>query len=595
MSDFHEVLFPTDISYGSSGGPKWKTAVWGADSGFEARVQAWESVRAEYDVSFGVQSEAQAETLTSFFMNRQGRAYAFRFKDWNDYALDNTHLGDGDYTTIRWQVRKFYSTTSPGGESFTMERPLKKLEWGSETGVKIDGVALTKNPFADKFYGVDYNNGIISFNEPQRGGVYSGTAQSTPFDLKTEAEGGLSSGYTSAGLVFGSFNYDAAAGFAYLNGQFAGPFGADKGLRKIDVSTGEEVLQRSAVSIGGPHTNLSAIICVDTEGYIYVNAGGASNGQPIVKIDGANLSYVMSWGFNNSDLTSLNTSHLAGGPGVVSLDNQLFLHHDLFGVVRLHSCETLTGLAECVNGGSSQTRIALCPYKESAFAIAWEKRNDPDHACRLYLRLRTVGIETFAWGGPNAFPVSAHFDQKTGGVLLIWSGDEEGGTGQDYADRWAGLWHEAADGFVWRRALPRELSNITTNQQVPLNGEMFWVSLNNYFGNRLWRLDTETGLLETRLSATAGTDQFFDPVRRIIGYCFGTTISGGNPLGLISTNLDGLGFTPPERITVDHIEYHVGVRFDTDHLNIKHDFWTYRSWDSIPLVEVRNWDDLEVD
>jgi uncharacterized protein (TIGR02217 family) len=64
MSDFHEVLFPVDISYGSEGGPKWKTSVFQADSGFEARVSDWKSTRAEYDVSQGIKVQGQMDALT---------------------------------------------------------------------------------------------------------------------------------------------------------------------------------------------------------------------------------------------------------------------------------------------------------------------------------------------------------------------------------------------------------------------------------------------------------------------------------------------------------------------------------------------------
>ena len=45
---FHEVLFPPNISYGSQGGPKFKTTVFTADSGYEQRNIDWSMTRAEY-------------------------------------------------------------------------------------------------------------------------------------------------------------------------------------------------------------------------------------------------------------------------------------------------------------------------------------------------------------------------------------------------------------------------------------------------------------------------------------------------------------------------------------------------------------------
>jgi uncharacterized protein (TIGR02217 family) len=132
MSDFHEVLFPVDISFGSTGGPKWKTSVFQADSGFEARVSDWKSTRAEYDVSQGIKVQGQMDVLTAFFYARRGRAYGFRFKDWNDYTADSLTLGLGDYATTSFQLVKTYQSTGPDAVSHTYLRPLKKIAWGSE-------------------------------------------------------------------------------------------------------------------------------------------------------------------------------------------------------------------------------------------------------------------------------------------------------------------------------------------------------------------------------------------------------------------------------------------------------------------------------
>jgi hypothetical protein len=52
---------------------------------------------------------------------------------------------------------------------------------------------------------------------------------------------------------------------------------------------------------------------------------------------------------------------------------------------------------------------------------------------------------------------------------------------------------------------------------------------------------------------------------------------------------------PAEEVTMGHVEFHVPVRFDTDHLNPKHEFWMTQSWDQIPLVEVRDWNDVDLD
>ena len=83
---FHNVQFPTDISYGSSGGPGWKTSVIELSSGAEQRVAKWAYPRRKYDVSYGVRSYAQLSNLYEFYLARQGAANSFRYKDWFDYA-----------------------------------------------------------------------------------------------------------------------------------------------------------------------------------------------------------------------------------------------------------------------------------------------------------------------------------------------------------------------------------------------------------------------------------------------------------------------------------------------------------------------------
>ncbi len=157
--DFHEILFPVDISLGSAGGPKFKTFVFGADSGFEARVTSWINTRAEYNVSQGVKSEDQLEALTNFFYARQGRAYGFRFKDWNDFSITSQLLGVGDGSTTTFNLIKTYtSAQTESGETYSYTRRLKKINWNSFTNVQVGVALVTAN-----FYTIDYNNGAITF------------------------------------------------------------------------------------------------------------------------------------------------------------------------------------------------------------------------------------------------------------------------------------------------------------------------------------------------------------------------------------------------------------------------------------------------
>lgn len=88
LPTFHNVLFPEDVSYGSTGGPGFNTSVIELAGGAEQRNINWKRARATYDVKHGVKTREQMEHLLDFFTARRGKAYGFRFKDWMDYTLD---------------------------------------------------------------------------------------------------------------------------------------------------------------------------------------------------------------------------------------------------------------------------------------------------------------------------------------------------------------------------------------------------------------------------------------------------------------------------------------------------------------------------
>lgn len=105
--EFVETQFPTDISYGSSGGPEYATDVVVSSSGYERRNVNWQQARARYNVAHGVKTKDQLETLIAFFRARKGRAYGFRFKDWTDYKATET-IGVGDGVQTQFQLIKSY-------------------------------------------------------------------------------------------------------------------------------------------------------------------------------------------------------------------------------------------------------------------------------------------------------------------------------------------------------------------------------------------------------------------------------------------------------------------------------------------------------
>jgi uncharacterized protein (TIGR02217 family) len=145
---FVETRFPDDIAYGSTGGPGYSTDVVMTVSGHEQRNVNWEHARARYNVAHGVKSQTQLDALIAFFRARKGRAYGFRFKDWSDYKAVNQLLGEGDGSTVQFQLVKYYD----GGvtsETRIIHKPVQDMvniyvnSVLQESGVAVDYAAGT--------------------------------------------------------------------------------------------------------------------------------------------------------------------------------------------------------------------------------------------------------------------------------------------------------------------------------------------------------------------------------------------------------------------------------------------------------------------
>lgn len=147
MPGFHEVQFPTDISYGS-GGPEFSTDVVITHSGYEQRNVNWSDARAVYNVSHGVKTQTQLDSLIAFFRSRQGKAYGFRFKDWSDYSVSGQQIGVGDGAETQFQLIKQYISPPT-----TISRDIKKPVDGTLT-VYFDGIEQVSGVSLDSVSGV---------------------------------------------------------------------------------------------------------------------------------------------------------------------------------------------------------------------------------------------------------------------------------------------------------------------------------------------------------------------------------------------------------------------------------------------------------
>lgn len=158
---FHDVRFPEKISRGARGGPRRRTQVVELYSGHEERNASWANSRREYDVAFGIRSNDQLQEVTAFFEARNGRLYAFRFKDWADYksSLPSKAIGSldqqlsvADGTQKEFQLRKLY-----GAETLGYWRFITKPVAGS-ISIAVNGTEQTSN------WAADLSTGLISFD-----------------------------------------------------------------------------------------------------------------------------------------------------------------------------------------------------------------------------------------------------------------------------------------------------------------------------------------------------------------------------------------------------------------------------------------------
>lgn len=159
---FDSVRLPDFVERGASGGPRFKTTVLTLSSGFERRNSDWSQTRGEWDVGYGIQSVKPLREVINFFYARNGRARAFRFKDWTDYQLERQSIGQTDTTTNTFQVFRRYESGAVG-----FNRILTKIVAGT-VSVWVNDVAINEGPGADE-YQIDVETGIVTL-----GGTLSG-------------------------------------------------------------------------------------------------------------------------------------------------------------------------------------------------------------------------------------------------------------------------------------------------------------------------------------------------------------------------------------------------------------------------------------
>ncbi len=166
---FHEVRFPTNLSFGSVGGPERRTEIVTLANGFEERNTPWAHSRRRYDAGVGMRSLDDIETMIAFFEAREGQVYGFRWKDWSDYksclasadvAFEDQVIAVGDGVNVGFPLFKAYAS---GGVSYS--RPITK----PVSGTVLVGVARTQMVETVHFE-IDLASGMVTFDHaPEEG------------------------------------------------------------------------------------------------------------------------------------------------------------------------------------------------------------------------------------------------------------------------------------------------------------------------------------------------------------------------------------------------------------------------------------------
>lgn len=171
---FHEIQFPTNLSYGSSGGPGFKTDIIVTDSGAEQRVSKWAAPRRRYNAAYSIKTYSDLFAVQKFYIGRLGAANGFRFKDFMDMSsaansfdtsiggdavdYDDVQIGIGNSTTTTFQLIKTYVSGLQ-----TRTRTINKPVTGT-VRIGVNGSEVVSG------WTVNTETGVITFTVPPTSG-----------------------------------------------------------------------------------------------------------------------------------------------------------------------------------------------------------------------------------------------------------------------------------------------------------------------------------------------------------------------------------------------------------------------------------------
>lgn len=161
---FIDERFPIEISWGSTGGPGYRTRIIETGSGYEFTNQNWSASKHKYNAATGIRNASDLDDLIAFFHIAAGRANSFRYKDWGDYktCTANAEVAEDDTIIV---------ASATGGETdiqLTKAYVVGALSVARDIILPVDGtVLLSLNSISlveDTDYTIDYDTGIITMD-----------------------------------------------------------------------------------------------------------------------------------------------------------------------------------------------------------------------------------------------------------------------------------------------------------------------------------------------------------------------------------------------------------------------------------------------
>lgn len=189
MAFYESPRFPDRIAYGAMGGPEFMTTVVASGSGREARNAAWAYPKHRWDVSQGINSQADFETLRAFFMSMRGRFHGWRFKDWADYTATHANGVVTGITSTTFQLVKRYTS---GAQS--LDRIITKPVTGT-LEIKVSGVVTAHT--------VNTTTGVVTIGTAPAVGTVTWSGEfDVPMRFDTDRlQGRIESRNQTAGLL----------------------------------------------------------------------------------------------------------------------------------------------------------------------------------------------------------------------------------------------------------------------------------------------------------------------------------------------------------------------------------------------------------